>query len=187
MRRAAVVLALVAGLLPRPAVAQDVLWRGQTLLGGRRALDGALVLPVQHCLLAEAGGARDALSVRLDMRAAMDSVDTSTAGLEVYELLVRHGRPGGLVEAVVGRQVLLTGTGAFLTDGAHVTLRTGGSFDVHAAAGIERHPELETPALGPHLALLGVDLRGVDRTDARATYLLRDDRDGRREPAGGRK
>lgn len=183
MRRAlsTSLLALLLTFLPGTAAGQAVFFQGKTLLGGRRALDGDLVVPVQQYLLAEAGGARDDVSVRLDMRAATDALDPSTAGLEVYELLVRQGRRGGSTETVVGRQVLLTGTGAWMLDGAHVTVHTGRIVDVAVGAGLERHPEVDSPLFGPHLALFSARLRGVERTAAQASYLLRDDRAGRVE------
>ena len=177
---AALTLAALLGA-SGPAWAQAVTWRSHTLFGGRRALDGGLVMPVQQYVLAEAGGPRDTVAARLDMRAAADTVDPSTAGLRIYELLLRHGGPGDRIEAVVGRQVLLTGSGAWLVDGASATVRTPWPADVVVAGGIERHSEVAADGLGPHLVMAAARLRDVPATALQAAWLLRDDRAGRRE------
>ncbi|MDY0060256.1 MAG: hypothetical protein RBU45_10630 [Myxococcota bacterium] len=176
-----VVLSAVLSLAGSVAWAQDLLWRSGTFFGARRDVDGRLLAPVQQFLLAEAGGPREPLSLRLDLRVAMDAAQPADRGLEVYELLVRHGRPGESYEVVAGRQVLLSGTGAFLADAARVSLDLGQALELVAAAGLERHPEVATPVLGPHLAMISARSRRIPRTVAQLTYLERDDREGRRE------
>ena len=171
---------LLMVLLPATSAAQDVRWHSDTLFSARRALDGRLVAPVQQYVFAEAGGPRDNLSFRMDLRGATDSKDLSTAGLEVFELFLRAGRAEDWYEAVVGRQVLFVGTRALLADAATLTLRPASWVDIILGGGIERHPEVEQEVLGPHLVATTVRLRGLAST-VRLSYLLRDDRAGRTE------